>query len=113
MGRGDGGAERAGRSVADFLDGINSALRTWWNFTVAVEFDVRCQVVGIVDGFTIGFAFLQSELLDCNVNLTQVVDARIESSCASRAYKIWNDGSQDKNSDNKTNDHPHNPFRYR
>ena len=56
VGRGDGGAERAGQNVADFFDAINSARWTRWNFAVFVEFDVRRQVVGIVDGFTICLA---------------------------------------------------------
>ena len=77
VGRGDGGAERTGRSIANFLDGINATLRTRWDFTVFVELDVGRQVVGEID-FISGFQILfQSELISCGVNLAQVVDAGI------------------------------------
>ena len=70
------GAQRAGRSVADFLDGINSALWTWWNFTLTIELNVWRQIVGEIDGFAIGLAFLQSEFLGGDINLTQIINAR-------------------------------------
>ena len=114
VGRGDGGAKRASRRIADFFNAVNTAIRTWRNFAVAVELDVRRQVVGIVDGFTIGLAFLQSELLGRAVNLTKIVDTGISTTRASRTHEIG-DGNDYQNPHAKNgqgNQHPCLP-RYR
>ena len=82
MGWGDGGAERAGRLVANFFDAVNTARWTRWNFAIFVEFDVRRQVVRKVDGLTIGLAFFQSEFLGRGINLTKIVDAGVCWTCS-------------------------------
>ena len=54
--RDDIGAKRASRNKTDFFNAVNTTLRTRWKFSVLPKLDVRRQVVGIVDGFTISLA---------------------------------------------------------
>jgi hypothetical protein len=57
-------------------------LWTWWNFTLTIELNVWRQIVGEID-FTSSFQIsFQSELLGRSVNLAEVVDAGIATSCA-------------------------------
>ena len=89
MGRGDGGAERAGRNITNFFNDINSAGWTGWNFAIFVELDVRRQVAGIVDGFAVCLAVFQSKLIRSGINLTEIVDASIGRAAASIWNEIW------------------------
>ena len=77
MRRIDGGAERAGRRLANFGDVISATGRTWCNFAISVQLDVGRQVIGKIDRCAIGQMIHQCELICCGVNLTQVVDAGI------------------------------------
>ena len=85
MGWGDSGAERAGWKFADFVEVINAAARTSGNLTLAVEFDVRRQVVWKVDGFAVGFVLFQSKLICSGINLTHIVDAGV----AIQPWPLW------------------------
>lgn len=96
--------ERTGRSVADSFDGINAALRTWWDFAVFGELDVGRQIIGKVDGFAILFVFLQGELIGCGINLTQVVDAGIHSAGASCLDEIGKDDQHENSGTKKGED---------
>ena len=64
----DGVAQCANRRLADFANIVNAALRTQWDFSGAVEFDVRRQVVGEVDAVAIPQMIGQSELVGCGIN---------------------------------------------
>ena len=75
MGRGDGIAERTSRRITNFFDGINATSRTSGNLALAVEFDVRRQVVGILNGFAVGLVVFQGELVGGGINLAKVIDA--------------------------------------
>lgn len=54
MGGRDRGADGACRTVANFLDGINTALRATTNLARAVELDVRRQIVWKINGRAVG-----------------------------------------------------------
>jgi hypothetical protein len=75
VGRGDGGAERTSRLVANFFEGIDTAQWTCWNLPVFVQPDIGCQVVRKVDSLAIGLALFQSELLGSSIKLEQIADA--------------------------------------
>jgi len=75
VGRGDSGAERTGWNLSDFFDGINTSRWAGGDFTLAIELDVRRQVVGIVDGVAVCLAVFQSKLIRSSINLAQIVDA--------------------------------------
>lgn len=100
MARRDGVAERASRRITKFFYGINAAARTFGNLALAVEFDVGRQVVGEINGFTVGFVPLQSKLISDSIKLAEVVDARIASTNM-RTNKIRNSNqNQNENSKN-------------
>ena len=84
----DGGAERTSWCIAHFLDGINAALRTWLNFASLVELDVRRQIVGKIDGFTIGLASFQRELIGRGINLAKMIDTAIGRTGVSRPNTV-------------------------
>ena len=94
MGRIHVRAERASWFIADFFEGIHTTLRTRRNFAVLVELDVRRQVGGKVDGFTIGLAIFQGEFLGGNINLAKVVDAKDPLTRIMYPNKIWNRDSR-------------------
>ena len=88
VGRGDSGAERTDRCIAHFLDGINAAFRARRNFAGPVELDVRRQIVGEIDGFTIGLASFQRELIGCGINLAKMIDTAIGRTGVSRPKTV-------------------------
>ena len=84
------GAERAGWIFADSSNEVNAAGRTRWDFTCAVEFDVRRKVVGEMDGFSICFMVFQSELIRGSIKLAKVVEAGVRGAAMSATNKTWN-----------------------
>ena len=92
VGRGDGGAERTSWSIADFLNGINAALRTRWDFAVFGEFDVGRQIVWEIDFISSFQILFQSELVRCGINLAEVVDTSIHRAGASCLDEIGGAG---------------------
>jgi len=81
VGRGNGGAKRTSWNIADFFDAVHATFRARRNFAVFVELDVRCQVVGIVDGFAVCLAVFQSKLIRSGINLAKIIDATIGIPC--------------------------------
>ena len=82
MGGSDGRAERASWIITNFFDSVNTAGRTGWNFSFAVEFDVRRQVVREIDAVVIGQVMFQSKLICSRIKLAKVVDAGICGACS-------------------------------
>ena len=82
----------------DFFNGVNAARRTSGNLALAVEFDVRRQVVWKTDAVAIGQVIFQCELIRGSINLAKVVDAGVAFSSgaiSSIADTIWYRDSYD------------------
>jgi hypothetical protein len=83
-------SEGASREVTNPLDTVNTSVRTGWDFTCAVKLDVRCQVIGKVDRFTVGLVVFKSELICSRINLAEVVNTRVGSTGGTGFDEIWN-----------------------
>jgi hypothetical protein len=70
-----GGAQRAGRQLADFFELINATGRTRWNFSRAVKFNVWRQVVWEIYWCALGQVMFQGKLVCSGIYLADVVDA--------------------------------------
>jgi hypothetical protein len=66
----------AGRSFADFANGVFAASRTFWKAPVRIQFNVRLDV-GFRDNVSIFPAFFQGPLVFCRVNLAEIVGAGV------------------------------------
>jgi len=67
-------SKRTGRFLANFFDRINTTLWTWGNFALAIEFDVRRQVVWKIDQSSDIFAVFKGELICGGIDLTKIID---------------------------------------
>lgn len=86
---------------------VNTASRTWWDFSSDVQFDVWRQVIRKPDGLAVGEALFQSELVGRCINLAEVVDTGMGSGGCSGFYKIGNsDGSENNDDGNYDQDFP-------
>ena len=77
---------------------VNATGWTRGNLAVAVEFDVRRQVVGEINPIAIRQVLFQSELIGGGINLAKVIDASVAFSSgaiSSIADKIWYRDSYD------------------
>ena len=99
----DGDAEGTRRRLADFADVINTAGGTGGNFPSTVQLDVRCQVIGEIDGFAISLMIFQNELIRGGIYLAEVIDTRIDRWSRSRLDKIRHDHqNEESQAKNKT-----------
>lgn len=77
MGRGDGGAEGAGRSVPDAGEVIGAARGAGRDFAFFVEPNVGSEVVGEMDGGAVGETIFQGEFVRGGVELAEVINAGV------------------------------------
>ena len=99
MGWHDVGAERTSWRLANSSNVINTAGRTRWNYSFAVEFDVGRQVAGEIDAVAVGQVMLQGELIRSGINLAEVVNAGVCRTGSRPADIIWNDGCKKEPND--------------
>jgi hypothetical protein len=97
----DGGAERTNRRITNFFDDINATARTFGNLALTVKLDVRRQVVGILNGFTICLVIFQSELVRSGINLAEVVETAVGSRWEMRPDEIRHDSDQENSNQAK------------
>ena len=63
------------RNVSDLGQAVSAAARAAGDAAVGVQFDVRRDVIGIVDYVPVVFTGFHGELLDGGINLPHVIDA--------------------------------------
>jgi len=82
-------SERTSREVTNPLDTVNTSVRTGRDFTCAVKLDVRCQVIGEIDRFTVGLVVFKSKLICSRINLAEVINTRARSTGGTGFDEIW------------------------
>ena len=87
---GIGDTKRAFGNLPDPPNAVATTAGTSGNFPCAVELDIRREVVGKMNGFTVGLALFQSKLVRSGINLTKVVDASVGRLLRPGFDEVWN-----------------------